>query len=435
MAENRIVKLGLRGDSGEPIPVHLSFSGGGGKGKRYVAAYAELCRLGIVPASVAGTSAGAIAASVVAAGADPETFRKVLKDERFSQLLDGLGPGALAKGKVAYELFEDVLGELTGITGRPVTFADLPIPLTVLATKYTDSAVPRGSGEGLGSREDRTFVFSQETTPNTPVALALRASMAIPAVFAPVEMVDPLTGRTITLVDGGLLENMPLGRGNRDLPEVALHPVARGYSTDNRITFRMPRIPFPSCQLFAHTLIQGAIFGFEMFMGSRQAHREYDQMTAPPEGTFVVNLPVWDTGSPSKADSLLSFKYEPEIDPSLDQQTTRFIDDFFRKNLPSLGQAGAAASNVGPSSGSLSFARTFEHGDQTWTATYDGGRSISLRSEDGAERFILARKRDIENWLVEDASFGDLSAKLQEAMEKRFGGTEALLSGLPENWD
>lgn len=432
VSHERATRLGTAQASGEPVPVHLSFSGGGGKGKRYVAAYQELFRLGVVPASVAGTSAGSIAAAIAACGADPETFRALMQDERFSQLLDTFGSSAIAKGQVAYRFFEEILGDLTGIQDRPVTFQDLKLPLTVVASKYSDSDACTPES-GLSTPDDRRFVFSRETTPHTPVALALRASMAIPAVFSPVEMVDPVTGRTVTLVDGGLIENMPLGHGPDGLPEVALHPIARGYGSDNRMAFRLPAFPFPQAQLLAHNVVANALHGFSLFMGSRQAQREYAGMVDPPQGTFVVNLPVWDTEQPSQGDTLLDFKYDDQVDARLDRQTAGFIDDFFRQRLGLLGQEGEHASNVKPAP-ALSFVHTFEHEGRTWTATYDGGRAIALRADDGTERFLLAKKRQVENWLIEHEAFGDLSGKLQEAMDKSFKSAVALADALPVDY-
>jgi hypothetical protein len=81
-----------------------------------------------------------------------------------------------------------------------VTFADLDyerfgafVPLKIVATDVT-------------TRE--LCIFSQTTTPDLEVALAVAASVAIPVVFRPVEL--ERNGRTGEYVDGGLVSNLPV---------------------------------------------------------------------------------------------------------------------------------------------------------------------------------------------------------------------------------
>src|SRR5262249_47244892 len=151
--------------------------------------------LGVVPTSVSGTSAGSIGAALIAAGADPKKVAEFMQDPKLQDVMSNPD---------AFDTLDKVLREITGIKDRPVTFADLKMPLQICATTFSDTQPPPGKGD-LTQVANRRFIFSQENTPNTPVALAVRASMAIPLVYDPVRMVDPTTGREVHLYDGGIL--------------------------------------------------------------------------------------------------------------------------------------------------------------------------------------------------------------------------------------
>ena len=135
---------------GEPVGVHLSLQGGGGKGKRYGAMVAEMYESGVVPTSLSGTSAGSIAAAFVATGAGPEELQKMAQDPRLAKLYDfdlDMNDGGILNGEKAFEFIDSELRRLTGIKDRPVTFADLKVPLQILAAKSYDSA----SRDGMAS--------------------------------------------------------------------------------------------------------------------------------------------------------------------------------------------------------------------------------------------------------------------------------------------
>ncbi len=57
-------------------------------------------------------------------------------------------------------------------------------------------------------KEGGQFIFDAQRTPDTDVALACRASASLPIVFDPVQMV--YQGETLTLFDGGLIDNIPV---------------------------------------------------------------------------------------------------------------------------------------------------------------------------------------------------------------------------------
>jgi NTE family protein len=84
------------------------FSGGGAKGAIYSGVYEGLTDSGIMPdvKAIAGSSAGAIAASLVAIGVKPETYKKVSQDENLKALMGdkGFNLGPIMLGKDAEPL-------------------------------------------------------------------------------------------------------------------------------------------------------------------------------------------------------------------------------------------------------------------------------------------------------------------------------------------
>jgi NTE family protein len=418
VARQRAEVLGLKNDSGEPVQVHMAFEGGGGQGKRYIPAISEMYRLGVVPSSVTGTSVGAIVAGAVAAGADPKQLETIVRDERIAKFIDlhAGGRGGFAEGQVAYQVFDEVLRDLTGIHDRPVTFADLKIPLHIIAAKYADTDPPAGQTD-LSRRENRIFVFGPETTPNTPVALAMRASMAIPGVFDPVEMVDPTTGRTVQLTDGGSLDNLPVGYNRDGLPTIAANLNEPNTNHPDAIENNLPRLPLPGGQLQASNPLLNGLFGALFVAGGGGLADDFKNRTNPPANTFVLSLPIWDLEKPQLADDGGTFSYDPKEDPRLDLQTRRVTDNFFRDFFNKLQEPDARGTNIKPLPKDTAFTREFELDGRLWTAQYDGGHSVQLQSSQGEKRTLYIGQRKLENWIIDDASFGDLGARLRLALE------------------
>jgi NTE family protein len=185
----------------QPQYVFGLFEGGGAKGVAY-AGIIEACeRQGIRFEGACGVSAGAIAASLVAAGMSPANVASLL-GESLNDIVAGSSRGWRGrvksvirwvglKGLHSSEGIETWLdGELRRALAinRKVTFNDLPRPLAVLA---------------YDAENGRPHVWSTETTPDYSVARAVRASCSIPFVFAPVD-----TGEN-RWYDGGVIENAP----------------------------------------------------------------------------------------------------------------------------------------------------------------------------------------------------------------------------------
>ncbi len=200
----------------------LVFEGGGVKGIGLAGALATLEERGYRPQNVAGTSAGAISAALLAAGYTAAELREIILNldyrqfqdkgwedkvpliERSLSMLLDLG---LYEGSYFLEWIRERL-EAKGVR----TFADLVHPeyaddprfrsrLQVVAsdvTKHELLVLPRDAPK-LGIEPD-----------DLDVALAVRMSMSIPVFFEPVRFENPKTGETHVIVDGGMLSNYPV---------------------------------------------------------------------------------------------------------------------------------------------------------------------------------------------------------------------------------
>ncbi|GAB3276016.1 patatin-like phospholipase family protein [Kineosporia babensis] len=180
---------------------NLVFSGGGVKGVAYVGALQVLAEQNILSGidAVAGTSAGAITASLVAAGYTPDEMQTLFMDLDFTTFEDptskpvGIEHLLEHYGWYTGDRFEKWMQ--THLSGDP-TFAEL----------Y------RSTGKDLRivtcdlvSRERVTL--SHETYPNLKVSRGVRMSMSIALAFIPVTD-SQLPGKL--LVDGGTVWNYPL---------------------------------------------------------------------------------------------------------------------------------------------------------------------------------------------------------------------------------
>jgi NTE family protein len=408
VAANR-AKAGMPVQGGKPIPIQLTLEGGGGKGKRYAPSLEEMYNLGIIPASVSGTSAGAITASLIAAGMDPGQADSLEKDPALNNLFDAKigGPGIL-QGRALYNYMDQKLREITGIKDRPVTFADLPMPLYLTATKLSDSQAPNS----MTSAKDREFIFSKETTPDTPVAMALVASASVPGAFDPMDFVDPSTGRTIRLVDGGVLNNLPVGLQHNNLPEVALQLDEPGSNNQSPDDVGNPQ-PLPAGNLNGDDPIDNAKIGLKLLHANDTDAQDHHKALDPAPGVFALSIPTWNLNNVSQTDSTFGFGYNKGVDPTLDSQTFQTTDNFFRQFMGKLNQPGASGTNLTPPPGDTDFTRSFNYKGESWTATHQAGSNdIDFVAANGEKHQIDLGKNNITSWINDDASFHDLPNRL-----------------------
>jgi NTE family protein len=207
---------------GRTTNVDLVFEGGGVKGIALVGAYWVLEEQGYRPQTMAGASAGAIVAALVAAGYSAAELREILdgldflsfKDRGWEDRLPALSRTiSTLKDKRIYE-GEAFIQWMSGLLEKKgvKTFGDLlkrpeaePIyrhKLQVIASDLTEQrllVLPRDAHR-LGI----------EDPDELEVALVVRMSMSIPFFFEPVSFTNAKTHRKHLIVDGGMLSNFPV---------------------------------------------------------------------------------------------------------------------------------------------------------------------------------------------------------------------------------
>jgi NTE family protein len=166
--------------------VALVLGSGGARGYAHIGVIEEIERRGYAIRCVAGCSMGAIVGGMYAAG-KLQPFRDWVSGIDYIDLLRFLDFGFDKLGAIRGERIFSRLQEIV----EDVAIEDLPIPFTAVATD-------------LSNQQE---VWFQEGS----LQEAMRASAAIPSVFAPVRR----GGRV--LVDGGLLNPLPIN------PVVAAH--------------------------------------------------------------------------------------------------------------------------------------------------------------------------------------------------------------------
>ncbi len=173
--------------------VALALGGGGARGLAHILALEVLDEFGIVPRAIAGTSIGALFASVYAMGMPGYRIR-AMTEETLSRRFDLARQLFAARSDPVQKVLrllplrssllnpEALLDLLVPEIGDK-TFEDLAIPVKVAATDL----------------EQREIVIIDEG----PLKSAVAASIAIPLIFSPVRH------RGRTLVDGGLVNPLP----------------------------------------------------------------------------------------------------------------------------------------------------------------------------------------------------------------------------------
>jgi NTE family protein len=190
--------------------VGLVLAGGGAKGAAHVGVLRVLDDLHIPVDCVVGTSMGALVGAIYASGTSPaeiersilaidwsktvggqgrrdqEPIKRKLATMGYANSIEvGLGHGVrMAGGLLGTQEIEGAIRSLVASARETENFDDLPIPFRAVATDMVGGkAVVLGNGD---------------------VAQAMRASMALPGVFAPVT----IDGKVLS--DGGLMDNLPV---------------------------------------------------------------------------------------------------------------------------------------------------------------------------------------------------------------------------------
>lgn len=161
--------------------IALVLSGGGARGLAHIGAIETLESHGYEITSIAGCSMGALIGGMYAAGKLPEVKDWVLALDRrkvFSLVDFSLSLTHLVKGDRVMEALKEIVPD--------VNIEDLPIPYTAVATDWNSG---------------KEVIFDHGSLYD-----AIRASISIPLFLNPVRREDML------LVDGGLVNSLPLNR-------------------------------------------------------------------------------------------------------------------------------------------------------------------------------------------------------------------------------
>lgn len=217
------------------LQADLVLEGGGVKGIGLAGAVTMLGAAGYSFPRVAGSSAGAIVASLVAAlqsaGEPVDRLADIVRTVDYRRFRDRGGLGRVpVVGRLLSLLAHDGLYEgryleqfLTGALGElgVRTFGDLRLPAGHVAAEglAADRAyslvvtVSDLSRQRLARLPWDLPGYGVTDPDDYPVARAVRASSAIPFFFRPVR--QPTPGGEATWVDGGLLSNFPVGLFDR----------------------------------------------------------------------------------------------------------------------------------------------------------------------------------------------------------------------------
>lgn len=202
---------------------NLVLEGGGVRGLAYAGVFSVLEQKGVLQniEKVGGSSAGSIAGMLVCIGYNAAEIDSLMMELPVQKFKDGYG-GLVGKykrlktdfGIFKGDAFEKWLQQLVAYkTGNAkLTFAQLH-QLHVKNSLYKDLYCT-----GTNLSKQQLEIFSFESTPDMPIALAVRISSGVPLYFEPVALNNQLQkikrADTVSFVnyyvDGGMLCNYPI---------------------------------------------------------------------------------------------------------------------------------------------------------------------------------------------------------------------------------
>jgi len=203
------MSITLQAQDQEPLKVGLVLSGGGAKGLAHIGVIKVLEEAGIRPDFISGTSMGSIVGGLYAMGYSIEELEEIALDLDWDYYLNDAvgrdqlpveekraveryqlslpieeGKVRLPRGILGGNRLQLLLSKLTLPAHQFESFDDFPIPFRCVATDLENGDAVVFSGGSL--------------------TRAIRASMAIPVVFEPVEFEGKI------LADGMLVRNLPV---------------------------------------------------------------------------------------------------------------------------------------------------------------------------------------------------------------------------------
>ena len=229
--------------------------GAGAKICAEVGAYEALTLRGFTSSHIAGTSAGAIVGSCMAAGYEPEPLKKIIFEKNFTDFLDGsrwkvkrwwdiYRGKSMHSGDTFYEFIKDLLADKGVHTFKDLLTTDtkeLDDPRYRWRLKVVISDVSMGRMLTLPN-DARLFHMNPD---DFEVARAVRMSMSIPGYFKPEMLKDSY------IVDGGILSNFPIwifdSDGKPSWPTFGILLVAAMVDLNRRSTRARIGIQAPVC--------------------------------------------------------------------------------------------------------------------------------------------------------------------------------------------
>lgn len=157
------------------MKVGLCLGGGGARGFAHIGVVRALAERRFEPSAIAGCSMGGLVGALLAAGLSADEMHQRFRDLKPIRLLDTVRKGGLFGSRGVDRALAENL---------PGNFDDLAVPLAVTTVDVQEGLV---------------VVLNKG-----PLLPALRATTALPGIFSPVAH----EGRI--LVDGGLLNNLPV---------------------------------------------------------------------------------------------------------------------------------------------------------------------------------------------------------------------------------
>jgi NTE family protein len=260
--------------------IGLVLAGGGAKGSAHIGVLKVLEELRVPIDAIAGTSMGALVGGGYAAGLTADEMDEAVTSVDWNQLFDDDPPRAewpmrrkeqslnptfgfsigqrdgkfsLPKGAISGQEVLLYLSQLTAAAEGIETFDRLPIPFRAVATDL----------------ETGGMVVMDEG----PLPLAMRASMAVPGVFAPLEA----EGRIY--VDGGLVRNLPVD-------------IARAMGVDRLIVVKLDSNPPTREQLSTVVGSIGQMINFVFAQNEDRSLKEVD-----PGRDVLVRPQLGDIGA------------------------------------------------------------------------------------------------------------------------------------------
>jgi NTE family protein len=183
----------------------LALSGGAVRGMAHIGVLKYLEEKGLEVDLIAGTSAGSLVGALYAAGKTAAEIEEIALDIHWKDIIKYVYSVSFPKkGLINIEFLQKIIHKYLG----SVTFAELKKPLIIVAVDLIkNQAVHIKTGE---------------------VTSAVMASCAIPGIFTPVQR------EGLTLVDGGVLQNIPtaplVAAGVKNIIAVDLN--ARSFPTE-----------------------------------------------------------------------------------------------------------------------------------------------------------------------------------------------------------